>query len=81
MHRSIDAKLSKPDSVWKASAVLLDGEAPSSDYYLNCLRPDTQRNDADFLKSFAGLGEDWDTRKEEVDRLEPPISNLPAPDR
>lgn len=46
-------------------------------HYLDCVRPDTQRNDDNFGKAFVSLGE---FNQAEVDAAEPVLSDDVAPD-
>ena len=47
------------------------------DFYLDCVRKDTQRKDDEIGKSDAGINEDW--TPEEADRQHPILSNNLAP--
>lgn len=64
---------------WKAGSVDIQSTS-NSDYYMRCERPDTQRTDKDFFAGYAQIGEFDEYQKAELDKAEPAISNLVAPE-
>lgn len=63
--------------IWRAGTVYIYENGPSGDYYLNCMRSDTERNDEHFGK--VGFGAFDATVQAEIDRAEPVLSKKDAP--
>jgi len=54
-------------------------DEPSPNFYMDCVRPDTQR-DEELGKARISLGPFGAAEQAELDRVEPPLSNEKAPD-
>lgn len=75
-HKNLSPNVRK---LWEIGEVQIHTGGPSPNHYLNCIRQDTERNDADFGKAIAWFGEFDESDHAEVDRMEPVISNRTAP--
>jgi len=68
-----DAGVFKPKVSWISNGM-------NSDYYLHCIRPDTQRKNEDMFKAFISFPPFNETSRAEADKAEPVLSNLLAPE-
>lgn len=65
--------------LWEVGEIYFDHDNLSPTTYLNCIRADTERGDANFGKAVSAFDESGKADKAEIDRMEPVLSNRAVP--